>query len=191
MEQSEDTLPALLANDLDYYFKQMILVYQKQLYLFVLRQTRSPQEAEDIVQEALIRAYYALDAYPPWKIAALQLRPWLYKITANVLYSQRRKPGVRVMPLNQLEEDSLQEIEDSGIELPEQELERAELRGELQKLLDALPGVYRAALALYYLGGFNSQEIADLCGEPVGTIKARIHRGLLLLRKSIDSEKVR
>jgi RNA polymerase sigma-70 factor (ECF subfamily) len=56
----KQVLPALLATDLDYYFEQLMLVYQHQLYAFALRQVGNVQDAEDIVQEAFLRAYHAL-----------------------------------------------------------------------------------------------------------------------------------
>ncbi|WP_422877905.1 RNA polymerase sigma factor [Ktedonosporobacter rubrisoli] len=89
---SEDIL-TLLATDLDCYYEQLVALYWRQLYVFVLRRARSPQDAEDIVQEAFVRAYLALQRYSAQRILCLKLRPWLYKVAWSVYcnYTGRSK----------------------------------------------------------------------------------------------------
>src|SRR5713101_7711764 len=90
MDQSDADLLSLLAADLDRDFRQLVLSYQQRLYSFALRLTGSPHDAEDIEQEAFLRAYHALKSYPVLKVRALRLRPWLYAITLNIF--RKRKP---------------------------------------------------------------------------------------------------
>src|SRR5438105_7715373 len=99
-------LSALLATDLDHYFQQLVLRFQQRLYAFALRQTESSYDAEDIVQEAFIRAYHALADYPPERIRTMKLQPWLYKITLNILYRHRSSSHLQHIPLD-LTEDSV------------------------------------------------------------------------------------
>jgi RNA polymerase sigma-70 factor (ECF subfamily) len=90
MNQGHEDLPQLLAIDVDRYFEQLMLDYQHRLYAFTLRQVGNQQNAEDIVQEAFLRAHHALTNYPASRIRELRLQQWLYKITLNVLRNSMR-----------------------------------------------------------------------------------------------------
>ena len=81
MDAGDSQIVALLATDLKRSYERLVSTYWHRLRAFILRQVGSPQDAEDIVQEAFVRAYYALEVYPEQRIMALKLRPWLYKIT--------------------------------------------------------------------------------------------------------------
>src|ERR1700726_138233 len=84
-EQLSDLLD-LLATDLDRHFQHLVLSTQQRLFVFALRQTGSPQDAEDIVQETFIRAYHALTDYPAERIRIMKFQSWLYKIALNIFY---------------------------------------------------------------------------------------------------------
>ena len=90
MDQGHEDISQLLASDVDGHFEQLMLHYQHRLYAFVLRQVGNAQNAEDIVQEAFLRAYHALKNYPPARIREMRLQQWLYKITLNVLRNATR-----------------------------------------------------------------------------------------------------
>ncbi|HJT56661.1 MAG TPA: sigma factor, partial [Ktedonobacteraceae bacterium] len=81
---NEQTLMACLAQDLDHFFWELARRYQDQLYAFAFHLSGSAQDAEDIVQEALMGTYITLSHYPGERIRTLKLRPWLYKLTLNV-----------------------------------------------------------------------------------------------------------
>src|SRR5579862_10030674 len=91
----------LLATDLDSHFHYLVLSFQQRLYTFALRQSGSPQDAEDIVQETFIRAYHALADYPPERIRAMKIQAWLYKIALNVFYRQRGGSQAQSVSLDQ------------------------------------------------------------------------------------------
>jgi len=101
MCQHEEDLKALLATNLDYYFKQFVLAYQYRLYSFMLRQTGSAQDAEDIVQEAFLQAYFALADYPAPRVRTLHIQPWLYKIALNIFYSRMRISRLPIVSLDE------------------------------------------------------------------------------------------
>src|SRR4029450_2717657 len=90
MEDETAALAALLATDLDRHFPALVDQYQEALYRFALRLSNHAQEAEDIVQDALLRGYMALSHYPEAHVRSLRLRPWLYKVTLNVFRNGRR-----------------------------------------------------------------------------------------------------
>ncbi|GCE16025.1 RNA polymerase sigma factor [Tengunoibacter tsumagoiensis] len=190
-EQLADLLE-LLANDLDRYFHQLVLHTQHRLYIFVLRQTGSPQDAEDIVQEAFIRAYHALANYSPERIRVMQLQAWLYKITLHIVYRQSSNSArLQCMPLDLSEESALLTIEDAEYQQPEKALEGRENLHELEALISQLPEQYRVAVNCYYVADLSYREIADLLHQPLGTIKSNVHRGIQLLRKIALSTQVR
>src|SRR6266566_3157036 len=145
-EQSPDLLE-LLATDLDCYFQQLVLRTQQRLYAFALRQAGSPQDAEDIVQEAYIRAYHALADYPPERIRSMKLQPWLYKITLHIFYRQASSIRLVCDPLDLSEESELLDIEEDEQEQPEKILEGRESLQELEALVAWLPEQYRIAVS--------------------------------------------
>ncbi len=186
-EQSPDLLD-LLATDLDYYFQHLVLSSQQRLYAFALHQTGSPEDAEDIVQEAFIRAYHALADYPAERIRAMKLLPWLYKITLHIFYRHRSAARLQCMPLDLSEDSALLEMEDDGHEQPEKVLEHREDLRELEALISRLPEQYRAAVNCYYCEELSYREIAELLNQPVGTVKSNVHRGTQLLRKAMETQ---
>ncbi len=174
----------LLATDLNRYFQLLVLNSQQRLYVFALRQSGSPQDAEDIVQEVFIRAYHALADYPAERIRAMKLLPWLYKITLHVFYRHRSGASrLQCISLDTSEESALLEIADDEREQPEQALEGREEIRELEAMIARLPEQYRVAIGCYYLAELSYREIADLLHQPIGTVKSNVHRAMQLLRK--------
>jgi RNA polymerase sigma-70 factor (ECF subfamily) len=179
-------LAELLATDLNRYFSHLMLSYQQRLYTFALRQSGSPQDAQDIIQEAFIRAYHALADYPADRIRTMKLQPWLYKITLHVSYRQRSNDRLQYTSLDLSEESIHLEIEGDERMQPEQIMEDKEALGELEEMISQLPEQYRIAVTCYYFDEFSYREIADVLSLPVGTIKSHVHRGTLLLRKTAE-----
>jgi RNA polymerase sigma-70 factor, ECF subfamily len=179
-------LGELLATDLNGYFSHLMVSYQQRLYAFALRQSGNPQDAEDIVQEAFIRAYHALADYPQERIRLMKLQPWLYKITLNVFYRQKGNARLQDAPLDLSEESLHLEIEDNERVQPEHLLEDKEALRGLEEMISRLPEQYRIAVSCYYFDELSYREIADLLNLPIGTIKSQVHRGMLLLRRSAE-----
>lgn len=188
MDPGDSDILALLATDLRHSYEQLVSTYWHQLKVFVLRQVGSPREdAEDIVQEAFVRAYYALERYPAQRILALKVRPWLYKITWSVYcnYTERSKLPQSV-PLDTSKDSAFLELEDDGHEQPEEVFENEERRRELIALVDTLPQRYRQVVSLHYFEDLDYQEIADIFNQPAGTVRVSVHRGIGLLRKALE-----
>jgi len=187
MDQDEEALLSQLATDLDCHFGHLVLLYQQRLYSFALRMVGSPQEAEDIVQETFLRTYHALKSYPELKVRTLRLRQWLYMITLNIFRNRQRKSEHRSIPLDTSEGSSLLEIEDSSWG-PEEEAYWHEWRRELEMQLASLAERYRVAVTLYYFEDLSYAEIAELLNQPIGTVKAHVHRALRQLQKALDTQ---
>jgi RNA polymerase sigma-70 factor, ECF subfamily len=174
------SLAAGLGADVDASFEHVVLAYQDRLFGFALRLGKRPAEAEDAVQDAFVRAYRALKKYPQEQRRTLQVRPWLYRITLNVVRNRARSQRPT------LELDG--EWASSSTYEPEPLAEAAERRRELARLLRELPDRYRAAVVLRHVQGLPYAEIATILDQPVGTTKANVHRGLNLLRQALQRE---
>src|SRR3954447_26232155 len=86
----DETLTRELAADLDGTFEAVVRAYQDRLYAFGLRLTGSPRDAEEIAQDAFVRAYRALARYPAEQVRTLKLRAWLFQVTVNVARNRAR-----------------------------------------------------------------------------------------------------
>jgi RNA polymerase sigma-70 factor, ECF subfamily len=184
----DQDLPAVLAADVDGSFEQMVLAFQDRLYAFALRLTGSPQDAEEITQDAFVRAYGALSTYPDSRIRSMALRPWLYQITLNIFRNRVRNRSLQLVPLDQGSEAGELALEDDKEARPEVALEHAELKKALATLVAALPERYRLAVVLRHIQGLGYGEMAVILKQPIGTIKANVHRGLRMLREAFDEQ---
>jgi RNA polymerase sigma-70 factor (ECF subfamily) len=184
----DQDLPGALAADVDGNFEQLVLAYQDRLYTFALRLTGSTQDAEEIAQDAFVRAYQALVTYAAQRVRDLALRPWLYQITLNVFRNRRRRRPPQLVPLDEASAGMNLELEDDKVERPDAALEHAELRGRLGALVAALPERYQLSVVLRHVQGLEYAEIAALLRQPIGTVKANVHRGLRLLREGLDEQ---
>lgn len=180
----DDDLRVRLASNLDATFEELLLAYQHRLFAFALRICGSPQDAEEIAQDALVRAYRAMASYPAERISSLALRPWLFQITLNVARNRLRTPRVPVEPLVLEAEGGVEPAADEH-EQPAHQVERAERERELAALIAQLPRRYRVAVVLRHVHGLAYAEIAAIERQPVGTVKANVHRGVRLLRAAL------
>ncbi len=187
MDENEHTLPELLSEDLEHFFYQLVLCYQDSLYTFALRLSNSRQDAEDIVQEALIGAYVTLSHYPSARIRNLKLRSWLYKLTLNVFRNSKRGSHPLTNSLDLYEENSEVMIREDIEERPDFLYENAECLQEITELLAMLPEHYRVVIICYYFEDLSYQAIASLLNQPLGTIKSRLYRGMHLLRQYVHA----
>jgi RNA polymerase sigma-70 factor (ECF subfamily) len=183
-----DELPAALAADLDGAFERLVLTYQNRIYGFALRLAGRPRDAEEIAQDAFVRAYRALATYPAERVRALRPRAWLYQITLNVFRNRVRSAALREVPLEGDDGAPAYNVESDHQERPEVAAETAERRRELAARLARLPEHFRVAVVLRHVDGLAYHEIADLLDQPTGTVKAHVHRGTLLLRESLLRE---
>ena len=168
-----------LSADLASHFEPLLVAYQDRLYSFALRLSGNPQDAEEIAQDAFVRAYRALRTYPVERIAALALRPWLYRITLNVYRNRARRKRLALVAVDAAPEDEgAAELADAAQEPPEDAAVRSEQRTLLAAALAALPERHRVAVTLRFVEGLSYAEIASTLAQPVGTAKATGHRGI-------------
>ncbi len=185
-------LLTMLALDLNGTFERLVCMYQDRLYAFALSRIHNPQVAEEIVLDALERAYYALKSYPSERIRVLKLEAWLYEITRNVYYNYLRDSRARntrfpSVPLDLSENSPLLAIEDRSLE-PDIVACLGEDRRELLASIETLPQTYQETVKLYYFENLRYGEIAERLKQPLGTVKSNVHRGTKLLRQLLQAD---
>jgi len=158
---------------IDERFLGEVMPHARSLYGTALRLTRSPQDAEDLVQETLLRAYRGFAGYRPNSNA----RAWLYTILHRVRTDALRKRG---------RSPQTTEMTDEGPAIaPAHEAVLTSGNEEVQRALSEVPEVFRSALLLRDVEEFSYDEIAGILGVPVGTVMSRIHRGRASLRRAL------
>jgi len=189
---TDDELRGCLARDVDAAFEPLVRAYQNRLYLFALRYCACPPDAEEIVQDAFVRAYRALAAYPREQRATLQVKAWLFQITLNVARNKARRTRPRTVPLDAPDDDSAPRFDPAADprEGPEPLAEASERGSELGALVAALPERYRAPVILRHVNELSYDEVAALLGQPVGTVKSNVHRGVRLLRQQLGDTEI-
>ncbi len=194
---SDDTLLARrLADDLAGGFEALALAYAGRLYAFALRLGAGREDAEEIAQDTLVRAYRALASYDATRRRELRPRAWLFAIALNVQRNRVRGKRLPSVPLDPSGDDGDDEIHAAREpaadprEAPEALAEAGETRRELAAALLTLPARLREAVVLRHVQGLSYAEAADALGVPVGTVKAQVHRGTRLLRAALEAQDV-
>ncbi|HSK51333.1 MAG TPA: sigma-70 family RNA polymerase sigma factor [Clostridia bacterium] len=188
---TDDALTARLATDLDGSFEALVRAHQDRLYTIAARFLGDRHDAEEIAQDALVRAYRALAEYDTERIRALRLRAWLATIVLNLCRNRvaRRSPGATPLSLDLEAEDGRGSAEPASdpTASPPAILERREARRRWAALVRQLPPMYRAPVVLRHVDGLSYPELALVLDRPEGTIKAQVHRGLALLRTAFEA----
>jgi len=177
-----------LAEDLDGTFEQLVRAYQDRLFSFALRLTGRREDAEEVAQDAFVRAYRALASYPAERIRAMALRAWLYQITLNVGRNRLRGKKPKLVSLDHplsAAGETAWEAPDREEARPDARYEASRRRTDMASLVAGLPERYRAPILLRYVEGLRLEEVARVLGQPVGTAKSNVHRGVNALREAL------
>ncbi|KGX90506.1 RNA polymerase sigma factor SigW [Pontibacillus halophilus JSM 076056 = DSM 19796] len=165
-------------------FSEIVTFYQGKVYNICYRMLGNQHEAEDIAQEAFVRAYTNIHTFDENR----KFSTWLYRIATNLSIDRIRKK----------KPDYFLDAEVKGTEgltmysqlsadqaLPEEEVESLETEETIHKEILSLPTKYRSVIVLRFIDEHSLQEISDILDIPVGTVKTRIHRGREALRKKL------
>ena len=164
-------------------FNQLILRWERPIYALAYRVIGREEDARDVCQETFLRAFRAL---PGFKGEA-KFSSWVYRIALNLcrdwMRRQRRAPTVQ-MPEGV---DPVEMASERGpVESIETLVERRELSGVVEEAMTLLPEEQRMAIILKEYHGMTFQEIADLQGCPLSTVKTRLYQGLSVLRRHLE-----
>ena len=167
-------------------FEAQTLEHLDALYAVSCRLTKAPLDAEDLVQDTLVKAMRARDQYEP----GTNLKAWLFKILHNTFINKYRRGGLERVVLEGPDADPLADGWVSAASMralrdPETQALRPLVQAEIHKALDELPEEFRLAVVLSDVEELSYKEIADVMGCPVGTVMSRLHRGRRLLQKRL------
>lgn len=178
-------IAAILAGDTQLYH-QLIRPYERSVYMMALSYMKNEADAEDVAQEAFLKAFHHLATFR----SESKFSTWLVGIALNEARSRLRREGVLRM-------DSLDDTTEDGghispailrdwREVPSEALERKEVRQMLQEAITGLPEKYREVFILRDVEELNIFETAAALRITVGNVKVRLHRARLMLQKQLS-----
>ena len=169
-----DDLARSLASDLDEAFPDLVSSLQHGVFSGLRQLTGDHQRAEDLTQEAFIRAYRAMRTYPAERIRTMRLRGWVWTIALNLVRNDIRSESRRPTPTR---------LEEAGY-LPEEPPDSETWR----RRWTLLPVAQRRAVILRHVAGLSYQEISEATGRSASTVRSDVRRGLARLRSIIAQE---
>lgn len=170
-------------------FEELVRRYQRPIAAYVYRMVGDYDAALDLTQEVFIKVYNSLARYR----SEFKFSTWIYKIAHNAAIDHLRRFAVREQALTTGYDGERREISiESRRPTPEQESEREERRSEIESVVQVLPAAYRELIVLRHSHDLSYDEIAEVTGLPLGTVKNRLFRARetmreLLVRRGISS----
>ncbi|MFL6200970.1 MAG: RNA polymerase sigma factor [Thermoanaerobaculia bacterium] len=158
-------------------FRELVLRFERPVYSLIVRMVHEPATAEDLAQEVFVKACRSLRTYD----ASRKLSSWLFKIAHNTTidHLRRHTPDTVSLEAPQDEEGRgglAAVLSDGSVEDPAAAAERRDMARSLERAISRLRPEYREAVVLFYLEGATYQEICDVTGLPLGTVKTNLHR---------------
>jgi len=167
-------------------FNDLVRRYEKQVYNFAYRLTNNYDDANDVAQEAFLRAFNAIGSFR----GDASFSTWLFRITTNVFLDDRKKarahPQTSLDEYMELDESSVaRQVEDTspGPQALTEEAERTQILGDA---ITSLPDYQRAMVVLYHTQQKSYEEIAEMMDLPIGTVKSRLNRARLALKEKLS-----
>ncbi|MFN8194401.1 MAG: RNA polymerase sigma factor SigE [Nocardioidaceae bacterium] len=156
---------------------EIVEQHSDRVYRLAYRLTGNPHDAEDLTQEVFVRVFRSLDTYTPGTFEG-----WLHRITTNAFLDQaRRRQRIRFDALSDERASRLP----SKAPGPDTVYADTTFDDDVERALAALPPEFRAAVVLCDVEGLTYDEIADILGAKLGTVRSRIHRGRAQLRAAL------
>jgi RNA polymerase sigma-70 factor (ECF subfamily) len=166
-------------------FEREAMVHIDALMRTARRMTKSDSDAEDLVQETMLKAYRFFDKFEE----GTNCKAWLFKIMTNIFINNYRSKAKAPQSLtfDDIDDGFLfgQLAKYKSTTDPEQEFFSKIFDDDVRKAINDLPEDFRIVVVLSFLEGFANQEIADITGLQIGTVKSRLHRGRKLLQKAL------
>jgi RNA polymerase sigma-70 factor (ECF subfamily) len=177
---SDRELVATAVNGGDGSFEELVRRYQRPISAYVYRMVGNYESALDLTQEIFIKVYSSLKRYR----AEFKFSTWIYKIAHNAAVDHLRRSATREQSLVVGSEgDNFDLPVESGCLSPEQESERKERRIEIEAVVRTLPANYRELIILRHSQDLSYEEIVEVTGLPLGTVKNRLFRAREMMRQ--------
>jgi len=166
-------------------FEILVKRYQRRLTAFLSQLVGDIELAKELTQEAFIRAWSALERYDP----TYRFSTWLFRIGHNLGIDHLRRRRLKTVPIirEDREGDEVEVVLVDHAKDPFGHLENSELSSVLRQAIEGLRSEYRELVLLRHFGGLSYQEIADLEGMPLGTVKNKLFRAHSVLRRELES----
>jgi RNA polymerase sigma-70 factor, ECF subfamily len=172
-------LATLAAKGREGAFRELLTRYERPVFSLIYRMVRDRTLAEDLAQEAFIRAFNAIGSYN----TSYKFSNWIFKIANNHTIDHLRKRRLDTVSIhgspNATTQDELNQtrlVVESTDENPHEYLEHKELGGQIEEAIGELREEYRTVILLRHVEGYAYDEIAEIMGLPLGTVKTYLHR---------------
>jgi len=161
-------------------FEELVRRYQRPISGYVFRMIGDYEASLDVTQEVFIKVYNSIEKYcPDYKFST-----WLYRIAHNAAVDHLRRNSITPQSLETENAEGSYEIQiESAISSPEQDRERSEWRTEIEAVVRCLPPAYRDLILLRHSRDLSYDEIAEVTGLPLGTVKNRLFRAREMMRE--------
>lgn len=168
-------------------FEILVNEHQKKVYNLALKFSKNHEDALDLAQESLLKAYRNIQNFKENSLFST----WLYKITTNICIDHYRKiNNIQTVYIDEEvknnDGDSYKKINLPSLSDPESACERKELRDFIISCLDKIPIELKSIIVLKDIQGFSYEEISQILDIPMGTVKSRINRARALMRKHLS-----
>jgi len=167
-------------------YRELVKRFERPVYSLIVRMVQDSATAEDLAQEAFVKAFRRLDTYDPqWKLSS-----WLFKIAHNTAIDHLRRSAPETVPLEGEEDDKgglSAVLADGSSENPQAAAERRDLARSLERAISRLRPEYRQAVLMFYAHGASYQDICEVTGLPLGTVKTNLHRARKELAQEMTS----
>ncbi len=168
-------------------FQTLVERFERPLFSLVVRMVGDPATAEDLAQEAFLKAFRHLASYDPNR----KFSSWLFKIAHNTTLDHLRRHGLETVPLEKSEDEDggglSAVLADDSLRSPEAVAQRGDLAAALAAAIGALRLEYREIVLLRYQEGLAYQEIAEVADLPLGTVKTHLHRARKELMAALEA----
>ena len=167
-------------------YSDNVEIYQDKVFQICYRMLGNRHEAEDVAQEAFLRAYLNIHTFKK----DLKFSSWLYRIATNLCIDRMRKKKpdyYLVSEVSGTDGLTLYSQIPSEQRTPDQDVENMELSETIQQEISKLPEKYRSVIVLRYIDELSLNEISDVLELPLGTVKTRIHRGRDQLKEQLKN----
>jgi RNA polymerase sigma-70 factor (ECF subfamily) len=157
-------------------FESLVKRYQQELFHFLIRFTGQRAAAEDVFQDAFVQVHLSIDTFD----TSRRFKPWLFTIAANkardYLRKKARRPAVPLnAPVGDADGQTFADFMEADLPDPGDALQSADMADRVRQVVEQMPDHLREILLLSYFQKFSYQEIADVLGIPLGTVKSRLH----------------